>query len=297
MFTILKKNLMLLIACSFLVAASSLPLLAGEASLLTLSERNAPIGYTVSGDGDKTIVFIHGFMDAGNVWEATIRQMNSQIYRFVTLDLPFMGELSELEGEVSLAALAEAVTGVVDDLSGPITLVGQSMGAQIAELVAYSRPDRIKAMAFIAPVPLEGLPVPVEFITTMEALANNEAGQQEFRRQAFPDLEEKELEKIVDNGLKISRANIVALIEAWSNGHPAIGASGPSIPVLIVGGAVDAVCTPEVLESLIAPRFSMKKIVLLPDAGHWPHIDHADEVAEKLEEFLTALGADNIWNK
>lgn len=37
-----------------------------------------------------------------------------------------MGELSEFEGEVSLAALAEAVTGVVDDLSGPITLSGKA---------------------------------------------------------------------------------------------------------------------------------------------------------------------------
>lgn len=79
MFTILKKNLLLLIACSFLVV-SSLPLLADDTSLLTPSEKNAPIAYTVSGNGDKTIVFIHGFMDAGNVWEATIRQMNSQIY-------------------------------------------------------------------------------------------------------------------------------------------------------------------------------------------------------------------------
>lgn len=125
----------------------------------------------------------------------------------------------------------------------------------------------------------------------MRALANNAPMQREFRRQAFPDLNEAGLEKLVENSIHIAPHNIVALIAAWSRGDSAGASPGPSdIPVLIVGGANDTVCTPEVLESLVVPRFAMGKMVLLPHAGHWPHIDYPGEIAREIEKFIESTG-------
>jgi esterase len=247
------------------------------------------IPYKTSGTGSATVLFIHGFMDAGNIWESVIQEMNPRKYRFVTLDLPFMGRLSESQREVSLDAMAEAVADVVDELDKPIVLVGQSMGAQIAELAARSRPGAIDSMVLVTPVPLIGLPVSDEFVAAMQSMANNESMQLEYRRSVFPELPEKELKKYARNGARIAAHNITALISAWSKGHPAALLPGPQdMPILIIGGAADDACTPTVLKSLVAPRFAMSKTVFLPRARHWPHIESPGEIAIEIEQFLTA---------
>jgi esterase len=268
---------------STLLAADAAPEKKGRACT------SKTIPYKTSGTGSTTVLFIHGFMDAGNMWESVIQQMNSQKYRFVTLDLPFMGRLSESQREVSLDAMAEAVTGVVDELGKPIVLVGQSMGAQIAELVARARPGSIDSMVLVTPVPLTGLPVSNEFVATMQSMANNESMQLEYRRSFFPGLPEKELKKYARNGARIASHNITALISAWSKGHPAGLLPGPQgMPILIIGGAEDDACTPTVLKSLVAPRFAMSKTVFLPRARHWPHIEYPREIAVEIEQFLAA---------
>ena len=289
----MKRIPTFLLACIGMLASLCPSLLSGETIPVKNGSSVAPITipYAISGNGTTTVLFIHGFMDAGNVWESVIQKMNPQKYHFVTLDLPFMGALSDCRGEVSLSAMAEAVAGVVDELEQPVFLVGQSMGAQIAELVARSCPDAIAGMVFIAPVPLSGLPVPEQFVAEMQSMAGNEAMQLESRRSAFPRLAEVELQKHARNGAGIALHNVPALIAAWSRGHPAGSMPGPhATPVLIIGGAADEVCTPAVIESQVAPRFAMGKTEFLPRAGHWLHIDHPDEVAAEIERFLTGAG-------
>lgn len=290
---IIMKLPMFAAFCVWAIAAMQPVLFSGETSCLPSQKidyiecASGVIPYTVSGSGNKTVLFVHGFMDAGNVWESVIQRINSREYQCITLDLPFMGQLSGTPGEVSLSMLAEAVIEVVDELTGPVTLVGQSMGAQIVELVARSRPGRVERMVFIAPVPLAGLPVPEQFSIAMRAMANNESMQYEFRQQAFPDLPKEELKKLVDNGMRVTPHNVVALIERWSKGHPAGWAPGPDdIPVLIIGGATDPICTPDVLRAQIAPRFAAGKTIFLPHAGHWPHIEHPEEIAKEIAQFI-----------
>ncbi len=291
----MKKILVFLLVCFCIgVSTCTAPLSADAVAESNRSITNTQtIPYETSGTGGTTVLFIHGFMDAGNVWETVIRHMNPQTHRFVTLDLPFMGRLSGNRGGVTLAAMAEAVVGVVDRLDTPVVLVGQSMGAQIAELVARARPELIDGMVFISPVPLSGLPVSEEFVAAVQSMADNESLQLEFRRAAFPQLAEEELRKHAQNGARITSNNIAALISAWSAGHPAGSAPGPqTMPVLIIGGTVDEVSTPEVLESLVAPRFSMSETVFLPRAGHWPHIERPGDIAAEIERFLAAIGRD-----
>lgn len=192
-----------------------------------------------------------------------------------------------MQSDISLDRLADAVTGVVDDLDVQVVLVGQSMGAQVAELVACSRPNAVKGMVLIAPVPLSGLPVPEQFITAMLASAKNEELQRKSRMEAFPNLDRRKIDMLVHNGMQVLPENMAALIETWSNGHPAGKFSGSdAIPVLIIDGENDPVCNPEVLKLLVAPRFSKQETKILPNASHWPHIEHPDKIAVEVDKFL-----------
>jgi pimeloyl-ACP methyl ester carboxylesterase len=61
---------------------------------------------------------------------------------------------SDDPGPFSLDRLAQAVASVVEAVGRFTVLVGHSMGAQIAELVARTRPRPIAGLVLLTPVPL-----------------------------------------------------------------------------------------------------------------------------------------------
>ena len=65
-----------------------------------LQPTTTPIPYRSSGGGRYALLFIHGFMDAGAVWETISRLLK------VTIDLPGMGQFRSYAGEVSLQRYA-----------------------------------------------------------------------------------------------------------------------------------------------------------------------------------------------
>src|SRR5690349_20153948 len=90
-----------------------------------------------------TALFIHGFLDEGRSWAAVQRALAQAGVSTVAPDLPGMGERTDVAGPFSLDRLASDVLDQVERLDGPLVLVGHSMGAQVAELVANERRDRI----------------------------------------------------------------------------------------------------------------------------------------------------------
>jgi pimeloyl-ACP methyl ester carboxylesterase len=101
------------------------------------------IPYRSSGRGRYALLFIHGFMDAGAVWEPTISRLHADA-RKITIDLPSMGELHSYAGEVSLQRYAADVGALIEQIGKPVITVAQSMGAQIAELAAIAARARVR---------------------------------------------------------------------------------------------------------------------------------------------------------
>jgi pimeloyl-ACP methyl ester carboxylesterase len=70
-------------------------------SMNALQPTTTPIPYRSSEGGRYPVLFIHGFMDAGAVWEPTISRLHADLQK-ITIDLPGMGQLRSYAGEVSL---------------------------------------------------------------------------------------------------------------------------------------------------------------------------------------------------
>ena len=119
-----------------------------------------PLPFTQTGSGARAVVFIHGVFDEGGFWRRTVEALETRYLALVTFDLPGMGKVADDPGPFSLERLAQAVTSLVDPLNRPTVLVGHSMGAQIAELVAAMRPRRITGLVLLSPVPLGGMALP-----------------------------------------------------------------------------------------------------------------------------------------
>jgi pimeloyl-ACP methyl ester carboxylesterase len=253
--------------------------------------RERPLPFTRTGNGANTLVFIHGFLDDASFWQSTIQALETRNLSPVTLDLPGMGNAADDLGPFSLDRLAQGVASVVDAVGRSTVLVGHSMGAQIAELVARMRPRQIAGLALLTPVPLGGLALPEVTATALGSVGDNLEAQRELRIKFSSHLTAADLEHAVEVGAKVRPANVAALFDAWSGGHDAGRVpSVVDVPVLILNGVDDPFVTPALLTTAIFPRFTRAKGASISSAGHWPHLEQPTATATAIDGFLAEIG-------
>lgn len=224
-----------------------------------------------------TIVFVHGFLDDGHVWDE------------VAAGLPWPSAQVEL-GEVpspTLDAFTDVVTAFVDDeVTGDVVLVGQSMGCQVAELVSVRRPERVAGLVLLTPVPLGGISLPAEMAAALRGCGEQLEQQRGIRTQLSANLPEDRMRRLLSSGLRLTPDRVAATFDAWSGGHP-VGA-GPAragVPVQIMVGDSDPVVRGELLDGLILPRFPGATLVTITSSGHWPHVEQPAQVVAALSRF------------
>src|SRR5258708_9409093 len=191
-------------------------------------------------------------------------------------------------GPYTLGRYVNDVIGVIDGLSGPVVLVGHSIGSLIAELAAVERPDRVVALALLTPMPLAGAHLPEAAVASFKSVGGNAAAQRALRLQASPHFPEQELARISEAGAQIAPDAIPGLVDLWNFGVPQ--GQKPSTfsgPVLVISGGTDPVSTPEVIHAGVLPRFESATLHTVGTAGHWGYAQQPELVAQLLTQFVT----------
>jgi pimeloyl-ACP methyl ester carboxylesterase len=113
-----------------------------------LTHMGTNLYYTDAGIG-ATILLLHGFGEAGDIWDVQAGFLADQ-FRVIVPDLPGSGDslLPETEkGYLSLEEHAAAILHILDvEEIGTCTLVGHSMGGYIALAFAELHPERLQAL-------------------------------------------------------------------------------------------------------------------------------------------------------
>jgi len=118
------------------------------------------IAYDVRGEGDITIVFIHGWVCNSSFWRPQVEFFAAD-YRVVTIDLPGSGLSSLDRSEYSMDSFGKDVAAVVGKLGAEkIVLVGHSMGGASSVLIAFIHPLSIQKVT----MSLRGLYRPLKAI-------------------------------------------------------------------------------------------------------------------------------------
>ncbi len=102
------------------------------------------IRYRDVGTGEP-IVFIHGLLVNGRLWERTVEHLRKD-YRCIVPDLPLGSHLSPMNPEADLAppALATMIDRFLAALDlDKVTLVGNDTGGALSQLVATKHPERV----------------------------------------------------------------------------------------------------------------------------------------------------------
>lgn len=232
------------------------------------------------------IVFVHGFLDDGATWTSVIDAVDLPADRAVTVDLPGMAGAPEHPGPFTLDGYVDEVSAVVDRIEGPVVLVGQSMGAQVAELVA-ARSDRVAGLVLLTPMPLRGTQLPDEAVAPFRALGGDLEGLTGTRRALSANFPDAELARLNEHGVRIPPSTTAAVVDIWNLGTGGERAeSAYPGPVLVVRGAADPLCTEDLVAAEVAPRFRDVRVAVVEGAGHWPHVEQPAALAPLLDEFL-----------
>ena len=104
-----------------------------------------------AGHGDTTLVLLHGYGESLLAWRLLLDRFTRH-YRVVALDLPGFGLSDKPDVAYSYPAYARWLGDFLSrHTSGPVVVVGHSMGGQIAAGLALDHPDRVVAAVLIDP--------------------------------------------------------------------------------------------------------------------------------------------------
>jgi pimeloyl-ACP methyl ester carboxylesterase len=266
----------------------------------------AEIAYTEAGQGEHTLVLIHGLGSYLPAWNENIDALAAD-YRVIAIDLPGYGKSSKASWSYSMEFFAKAVRGVVRELGieRPI-LVGHSMGGQIAMTYALAWPEDVQALVLTSPAGLEtfedgeakwlaGATTP-EFTcgATEEAIYVRHA--QNFHRMP------KDAEFMVEDRVAViggpdfraycravSRSVAGMLDAPVADRIPEIG-----VPTLVVFGESDQLIpnpflhggSTEKLAKKAVRRFPDAELVMIERAGHMAHFEQPADWNAAVLRFL-----------
>lgn len=171
--------------------------------------------------------------------------------------------------------------------AGGFDIVGHSLGGWIAAEIAIRNASKIRSLTLISPagIRVKGVPMGDNFIWTNEEIAKNyyfDQGLQERRLAA--ERTEEQVEQMVKNKYAFAK-------HAW---HPRL--FNPDlekwlhrikVPTQIIWGREDRLIPAAYAE---AWRTSIpgSQVTVIPECGHLPTVEKADEVASQIAKFIGA---------
>lgn len=240
-----------------------------------------------------TVVLLHGFGGSKDHWTRFAAHIPSDVW-VLAPDLPGFGDSPKLESEsYDLHEQKKRVMRLLDELEvSHFHLVGNSMGGQLATLLALEMPSRVQSLVLFNPAGMRG-PIPSALDTLTEGgdvpfVIKNKEDFQTLLKHSFvvspriPDFlldhfaEEAALSypfsKKIKRDIKERPAPIVDTL--------------PSLrpPTLVVWGDGDGVIDPSAVP-LWRARVPGGLVVVMKQTGHGPQIERPEEAAELVLEW------------
>jgi pimeloyl-ACP methyl ester carboxylesterase len=241
------------------------------------------------------LVFIPGFLDIAALWQGVIDRLALPGWDSVPINLRSIGHAESSGLGATLEAYRDQVLDVLDRLdreaARPVVVVGHSMGAQVAELVAGRRPHSCVGLVLVTPIPLQGFPLSAEQAAAFDNAARTRdpavaaAGRKALLVSTSPDV----LDALVRSTLATPPQTALEALHAWTSGHP-LGTK-PSIvtaPTLLIT-TDDTFASRELVRDAVANRFRHAETAYVARAGHWPHVEQPAAVAAILTRFVGGI--------
>jgi pimeloyl-ACP methyl ester carboxylesterase len=266
----------------------------------TLIKGDASIRYMIGGQGDDTILLIHGLGANGMMaWGSQVRALSKE-YRVVIPDLLWFGQ-SHATTTPSLRAQTNAMRDLLDHEGiDKVHIIGVSYGGFVTMDFTMQTPERVKSTVIIDSPGPQSASAAIENICTQYNVDNPEdvfvprtpEGVQrlmelamhrsipQFPKAALEDLHAKVFSTYPDQ----QRALIRELTNMAPEEFPRI--DNWSTPTLVIWGEYDTVF-PVAIGRQLASTLNAP-IVVVPDTAHTPNQEKPRVVNKEILSFLAA---------
>ena len=292
------------------VAAALLPTVAGY--FAPKAKRAAPatsimprhegsIAYDDTGSG-ALVVLVPGIGDLRQQYRFLAPHLAAAGYRVVAMDLRGLGESSTGWSDYSAAAIGDDVVALLRELdAGPAFLIGQSMGAGAAAWAAAEAPDHVRGLVLIGPFVRDVPPVSRFQAALIGAMINvgllrpwGPPAWSAYYASLYPTAKPADLAAyraaLKANVAEQGRLEAVRAMMNTSKAGVEARLGQVRAPTLVVMGTKDPdfaglVGGPEGEASVVAERLR-GRVLMVPGAGHYPHVEMPDEVNPAIIQFL-----------
>ena len=132
----------------------------------------AGVNVQITGNGPHAVVLLHGFSDNLHTWHRVVPALAVR-HRVIALDLPGHGATTRPWTRPLLECYAGTIGDVLDelDIDRPVSVIGNSMGAATAAIVAARMPERVDAAVLIGMPGRDSVPLTWRAVTSKPAAA------------------------------------------------------------------------------------------------------------------------------
>ncbi len=121
----------------------------------TVLDKGISMAYMEQGTGKHTLLFVHGLGSYAPAWKKNIETLQKE-YRCIAIDLPGYGHSSKADYTGDMPFYAGVIAAFIQELNlTNVTLVGHSMGGQIAITTALGYPELISGLVLVSPAGFE----------------------------------------------------------------------------------------------------------------------------------------------
>lgn len=264
------------------------------------------IAYVDEGEGDQTIIFIHGLGSYLPAWTKNINELKNN-FRCIALDLPGYGKSSKEIHSGQMEFYADIVNVFAGKLGlKKVVIAGHSMGGQIAIVASLKYPDLVDKLILVDPAGFEeftaGQKQWFRDVMTVDgvALTNN----QQIRTNIFfnfnnvpDDAEFMITDRIALKGAKDFNNYCYAVVQSVNGmvDQPVIDFL-PNVnqPALIIFGKQDQLIpnrylNPGFTEDIAKIGHSKLKnsqLKMIDNCGHFAQFEQPEEVNSAIKDFL-----------
>jgi len=265
-----------------------------------LDIRGTRIHYTDEGSGPETVVFSHGLLMSGKMFEAQVEALKPS-YRCITFDHRGQGQSAVAKDGYGMDALTLDAKALIEELGvGPCHFVGLSMGGFVGMRLAARYPGLLRSLTLID-TSAEAEPEAnqkrygvLNFVARWFGLGVV-AGQvmpimfgRSFMSDPARAAERKRWRSRIAGGDRIGITRAVRGVIERNSAADEIKAI--DLPVLVLVGDEDVATVPEKSEQIRA-AIAGSEMATIAKAGHSSTVEQPDAVNARLLGFLSRVSA------
>lgn len=270
---------------------------ASQGAVQTLDRGEGRIAYEVSGEGP-LVVCVPGMGDLRSTFRHLAPALREAGYRVAVFDLRGHGDSDTTFSAYDDLAAGKDAIALVEHLGGPAILVGNSMGAGACAWAAAERPDLVSDLVLLAPfVRQPKLSLPMRAALRMILWRPwGPAMLKVYLAKAYPGRRSADVEAHRERMLASLRrpGYWPAFIETTHTSHAPVEARLAEVKArtLVVMGEKDPDFPDPAAEAeAIRQQLRSARIVMVPNAGHYPQGEFPERVNPAVIAFLRDTSA------